>query len=94
MNLAPLESKLWLNHLRWSGHVERSDKQINKCTHVEIDKGRGRPHKTSSETVAEDFKARCIDTNNAHDQPMWKKVLRTAMKSLARRNHGPVAQNG
>ena len=70
MNLAPLESKLWLNHLRWSGHVERSDKQIKKCTHVEI------------------------DTNNAHDQPMWKKALRTAMKSLARGNHGPVAQNG
>ena len=73
-----------------SGHVERSD----KCTHVEIDKGRRRPRKTSSETVAEDFKARCIDTNNAHDQPMWKKALRTAMKSLARGNHGPVAQNG
>ena len=30
-----------------------------KCTHLEIDgfKGRGRPHKTWSATVKEDFKA-------------------------------------
>ena len=47
LNLAPLESKLRLNRLRWYGHVERSDKWINKCTHLKIDdfKGRGRPSK-------------------------------------------------
>ena len=52
-NLAPLESKLRLNRLRWYGHVERSDKWINKYTHLEIDsfKGRGRPRKTWSSTV-------------------------------------------
>ena len=59
LNLAPLESKLRLNCLRWYGHVERSDKWVNKCTHLEIGgfKGRGRPHKTWSTTVTEDLKA-------------------------------------
>ena len=43
LNLAPLKSKLRLNRLRWYGHVEKSDKWINKSTHLEIDgfKGRG-----------------------------------------------------
>ena len=36
LNLAPLESKLGLNCLRWHGHVERSSKRINKCTHLKI----------------------------------------------------------
>ena len=59
LNLAHLESKLRLNHLRWYGHMERSDKWINKWTHLEIDgfKGRGRLLKTWSETVTEDLKA-------------------------------------
>ena len=53
LNLAPLESKLRLIRLRWYGLVERSDKWINKCTHLEIDgfKGRGRPRKTWSEDL-------------------------------------------
>ena len=57
LNLAHLESKLRLNHLKWYGHIERSDKWINKCTHLEIDgfKGRGRLLKTC-ETVTEDSK--------------------------------------
>ena len=82
-NLAPLESKLRLNRLRWYGHVERSDKWINKYTHLEIDgfKGRGRPRKTWSATVTEDLKAWNIDTNNAHDRPVWKKPLRSAIKN-------------
>ena len=42
LNLAPLESKLRLNCLRWYGHVESSDKWINKCTHLEIDGFKGR----------------------------------------------------
>ena len=48
---------LRLNRLRWYGHVERSDKWINKCTHLEIDgfKVRVRPRKTWSAAVAEDF---------------------------------------
>ena len=68
LNRAPLESKLRLNHLRWYGHVERSDKWINKCTHLEMDgfKGRGRC-KTWSATVTEDLKAWNIDANNVHD---------------------------
>ena len=47
------------------GHVERSDKWINKCIHIEIDgfKGRGRPFKTWSTTVTEDLKAWNIDAN-------------------------------
>ena len=50
---------LRLNRLRWYGHVERSDKWINKYTNLEIDgfKGRGRPRKTWSATVTEDLKA-------------------------------------
>ena len=72
MNIAPLESKLRLNRLRWYGLVERSDKWINKCTHLELDdfKGRGRPPKTWSATVAEDLKAWYIDANNVYDQPV------------------------
>ena len=31
--------------------------------------------------VTEDLKAQNNDTNNVHNQPMWKKALRTAMKS-------------
>ena len=71
MNIAPLESKLRLNRLRWYGLVERSDKWINKCTHLELSgfKGRGRP-KTWSVTVAEDLKAWYIDANNVYDQPV------------------------
>ena len=46
-----------------------------------------KPCKTWSETVTQDFKAWNIDANNAQDQPVWKKALRTAMKSLTRRNH-------
>ena len=50
LNLVPLESKLRLNRLRWYGQVERSDKWINKYTHLEKDgfKDRGRPLKTWS----------------------------------------------
>ena len=72
MNIAPLESKLRLNRLRWYGLVERSDKWINKCTHLELDgfKGRGRPPKTWSATVAEDLKAWYIDANNVYEQPV------------------------
>ena len=57
---------------------ERSDKWINKCTHLEIDgfKGRGRPRKTWSATVTEDLKAWNIDAHNAHDRPVWKNALR------------------
>ena len=96
LNLVPLKSKLRLNYLRQYGHVERSDKCINKCTHSEIDsfKGRGKTRKTWSATVAEDLKAWKIDANNAHDPPMWKKALRTAMKSPTCGNRGQVAQNG
>ena len=46
-----------------------------------------KPCKTWSETVTQGFKAWNIDANNEQDQPMWKKALRTAMKSLTRRNH-------
>ena len=72
MNIAPLESKLRLNRLRWYGLVERSDKWINKRTHLELDgfKGRGRPPKTWSATVAEDLKAWYIDANNVYEQPV------------------------
>ena len=53
LKLAPLKLKLRLNHLRWYGHVERSEKWTNKCTHLEIDgfKGRGKPRKTWNATV-------------------------------------------
>ena len=76
--------------------MERSDKCINKCTHSEIDsfKGRGKTRKTLSATVAEDLKAWKIDANNAQDPPIWKKALRTAMKSPTCGNRGQVAQNG
>ena len=92
LNLAPLESKLRLNRLRWYGHVERKDKWINKCTHLEKDgfKGRGKPRKT----MAEDLKAWNINASNAQDRPVWKKALRKAMKSQTRGNRGQVAQNG
>ena len=91
LNLAPLESKLRLNCLRWYGHMEISDKWINKCTHLARDgfKGRGRPHKTWKKHV----KVWNIDANNAHHRPVWKKALRTAMKSLTHGNHGQVPQN-
>ena len=96
LNLAPLESKLRLNRLRKYGHVERNDKQINKCTHLEIDgfKGRGRPRKTWSATVTEDLKSWNIDADNTHDRLVWKKALRTVTKSPTRGNFGQVAQDG
>ena len=76
--------------------MEESDKWINKCTHLEIDgfKGRGRPHKTWSATVTEDLNVWNTDANNVHDQPVWKKALKTAMKSPTHRNCGLEAQNG
>ena len=37
LNLEPLESKLRLNYLRWLGHAKKSDKWVNKCTHLEVD---------------------------------------------------------
>lgn len=36
---------------------------------------------TCNAIVTEDLKAQNIDTNNAHNQPMWKKAPRTAMKT-------------
>ena len=88
LNLAPLESKPRLNRLRWFGNVERSDKWINKCMHLEMDgfKGRGRPRKTRRATVTEDLKAWNINANNAQ--------LRTAMKNPIHGNRGQVDQNG
>ena len=77
--------------------MERSDKWINERTHLQRDgfKGRGRPRKTGSVTATEDLKAWNIDVNNnAHDRPVWKKVLRTAMKTPTHGNRGQVAQNG
>ena len=69
--------------------METSDKWVNKCTDLEIYgfKGRGRPCKTWIATVIEDLKAWNTDANNAHDRPVWKKALRTAMENL---NHGVV----
>ena len=67
LNLAPLESKLALNYLRWHGHVERSSKRINNCAHLEIEcfKGRGRPCKTWSATLTDNLlKAWNINANN------------------------------
>ena len=74
----------------------KKNKIDKKRTHLEIDgfMGRERPHKTWSGTVAKHLKAWNINANNAHDQPVWKKALRTAMKSLTHRNCGQVAQNG
>ena len=98
LNLASLESKLRLNCLRWYWHVEKSDKWINKCTHLEIGgfTGRGRLRKTWSATVTENLKTRNIDAkaNNAHDRSVRKKTLRAAMKSPPRKYRGQVAQNG
>ena len=42
--------------------------------------------------MTEDLKAWNNDANNAHDQPVWKKALRTSM-SPTHGNHGQVAQN-
>ena len=72
LNLAPLESKLRLICLRWYGHVERSDKWINKCTHLKIYsfKDRRRTRKSWSVNVTEDLKTSNIDANNVHDRPM------------------------
>ena len=44
--------------------------------------------------MTEDLKAWNIDANNVHDRPVWKKALRTAMKSLTRGNRAQVAKNG
>ena len=93
LNLPPLESNLKFNRLRWYACVNRNEKWISKCTHLEID-GRRRPHKTRSETMTEDMKAWNIDVNNVPDRPVWKKALKTAMKSLTCSNRGQVAQNG
>ena len=75
--------------------MERSNKWINKCTHLEIDgfKGSGRPHKTWIATVTKDLKAWHIDANNAYDRPVWK-AIRTVIKSPTHRNRGQVVQNG
>ena len=45
LNLAPLQSKLRLNRLRWYGLVVRSENWINSCFHLEVDgfKGREQP---------------------------------------------------
>ena len=90
LNLAPLESKLRLNHLRWYGYVERSDKWTEICTNLEIDGFMDRvgPRKIWSATVTEDLKAWNIDVNKAYGRPVWKKALRTAMKSLTDGNGG------
>ena len=70
--------------------MERSDKWTKTCTNLEIDgfKGRVRPCKTWSATVTEDLKAWNIDVNNAYGWAVWKKALRTAMKSLTNGNGG------
>ena len=70
LSVAPLvESKLRFNLLRCYGHLERSDKWINKCTHLEKNgfKDKGRSCKTWSATSTEDLKAWNFDTNNVHD---------------------------
>ena len=69
LNLAPLESELRLNCLRQYGHLERGDKWISKCTHLEIGgfNDRGGPRKRWIETVTKDLEAWNIDANNVHD---------------------------
>ena len=62
LNLAHLESKVRLNCLRRYGHMERSDKWIQKYTHLEM--MIVKPCKTWSETVTQGFKAWNIDANN------------------------------
>ena len=96
LNLAPLQSKLRLNRLRWYGHVVRSENWINSCFHLEVDgfKGKGRPRKTWIETINEDLKEWNIDSDVIKDRPIWKNNLKTAMKSPTRRNRGMVAQSG
>ena len=77
--------------------VVLKDKWIKKCTHREIDGFKQEQRKTDKTliaTVTKDLRAWNIDANNAHDRPVWKKALRTAMKSLTHQNRGQVAQNG
>ena len=84
---------VWTREKKWP-----MDRQMH--SHLEIDgfKGRGKPrgrtHKTWNKTVTEDLKAWKIDANNARDRPVWKKVLRTALKNPSHGNCGQVAQNG
>ena len=44
--------------------------------------------------MTEELKVWNIDKNTAYNQPVWKKALRTAIKSPTHGNHGQVAQNG
>ena len=85
-----------LNRLRWYGHVVRSEKWINQCTHLDVDgfKGRGRPRKTWKESINEDLRLWNIDSNKIEDRPAWKNELKLAMKSPTRGNRGMVAHTG
>ena len=96
LNLAPLQSNLRLNRLRWYGHVVRSENWINSCFHLEVDsfKGRGHPRKTWIETINKDLKEWNIDSDVIKDRPIWKNNLKTAMKSPTCGNCGMVAQIG
>ena len=93
--LQSLESRLRVNHLRWYGHVERSEDWIKRCTKIDVSgcQGRGRPRKSWKESVTDDLCLWNIISNIVHDRSKWKNSLKTAMRSPTCGNFGKVVQS-
>ena len=96
LSLQPLKSRLRINHLRWYGHVERSEDWIKHCTQINVSgcQGRGRPCKSWKESAADNLCLWNIAPNMVHDRSKWKNALKAAMKSPTCKNCRKVAQSG
>ena len=57
LSLEPLQSRLRIHHLRWYGHIERSEDLIKHCTQINVSgcQGRGTPRKSWKESVTDDL---------------------------------------
>jgi len=68
------------NRLRWYGHVLRKDYDdwVKKCMEYEVQdpRPRGRPKRTWTEVVREDYQARKMNKEDAMDRCKFRKMIK------------------
>jgi hypothetical protein len=83
VGVAPIVEKLVENRLRWFGHVERRPidavvRRVDQMEKSQVKRGRGRPKKTSRETIRKDLEVNELDPNMVFDRALWCHLIHVA----------------
>ncbi|XP_063340855.1 uncharacterized protein LOC134635401 [Pelmatolapia mariae] len=82
LGVAPIKEKMLKSHLRWYGHVIRSDENSVAKTAMMIDpegcRPQGRPKKRWMDKIKEDIKTINASPEDALDRTKWRNLCRRA----------------